>query len=86
MIRLDPTPLPSSRLLKKTMAEEEPASTGTMALVAGNQTEDPTGPACMRFVRLPGSEPAKQNDVIVCGDVGLAGQHVIYFGGDVQVR
>lgn len=73
------------------MAEEEELASNCRPVQIGNgsMAEDYNDgpidpPPCMRYVRLPGSEPAKQNDVIICGDAGATRQHVIYFGGDVQ--
>ena len=40
---------------------------------------------CHRLLSVPGDR-GKQNDVIVCGSVLSAKQHVIFFGGDVQVH
>ena len=40
---------------------------------------------CQRLLAVTGDK-GKQNDVIICGSVQNAKQHVIYFGGDVQVN
>lgn len=44
--------------------------------------------ACKRLLAVSGAE-GKQNDVIVCGPESSGGvtskQHIIFFGGDVQV-
>ena len=39
---------------------------------------------CQRLISVTGDK-GKQNDVIVCGSVQSAKQHIIFFGGDVQV-
>ena len=54
--------------------------TGTLAMA--HSTLATVG--CQRLTAVTGDK-GKQNDVIVCGSVQNAKQHVIFFGGDVQV-
>lgn len=54
--------------------------------MAQNVSTSSALPLCKRLLSVEGSED-KYNDVIVCGAEKLATsrQHIIFFGGDVQV-
>lgn len=55
--------------------------------MAQNLCTQSNSPICSRLINVTGSE-GKQNDIIVCepSDAGRCKQHIIFFGGDVQVR
>ena len=57
---------------------------GTSFIMAKATTTSDYTSGCHRLLSIPGDK-GKQNDVIVCGSVLSAKQHVIFFGGDVQV-
>ena len=58
---------------------------GTTFTMAQGIMKSDASSGCHRLLAVTGDK-GKQNDVIVCGSVLSAKQHVIFFGGDVQVN
>ena len=58
---------------------------GTSFTMAQAMIKSDATSGCHRLLSVTGYK-GKQNDVIVCGSILTAKQHVIFFGGDVQVN